>query len=326
MKKSYDISVVIPVLNEQAYIVPLVEGLLSNTSVNAEVLICDGGSTDNTRMLVAELQRKFLTVQLVNNPERYVSHAFNNAYRISTGKYICLLGAHAHYPPNFLDLAFDTLESGVCDAVGGPLIQKGKTSVGKAIAFAMSSKFGVGGTEFRTETKRMYVDSVAFAVYRKSIFEQSGLLDTDLIRNQDDELHYRLNKLGFRILMIPEIACEYYVRDSLSALRKQYFGYGLYKPLVFAKVKQSARLRHLVPPAFACYCLLLPLAFLHWIWLLPLLLYICVIAFISYTAQLPLRSKVYLSLVYPTLHLSYGLGFLLGVNKYLKYTHETNNN
>ncbi|MDZ7648838.1 MAG: hypothetical protein U5K54_17615 [Cytophagales bacterium] len=120
-------------------------------------------------------------------------------------------------------------------SVGGPLIQKGKSEKGKAIAHAMSSKLGVGDTEFRTDSKKQYVDSVAFAMYKREIFDSIGVMDEQLIRNQDDELHYRMNAAGYRILMVPEMQCVYYVRETLRGLFKQYFQYGLFKPFTFSK-------------------------------------------------------------------------------------------
>jgi glycosyltransferase involved in cell wall biosynthesis len=313
-----DISIVIPVLNEVRYIESLVVHLISDMDdLAVEVLICDGGSTDGTQDKVMELSKRYPKVKLLNNPQRYVSFAFNNAYTVAQGKYIGLLGAHALYPKDFLKFAFTALESNDCDVVGGPLIQKGKTDTGKAIAYAMSSKFGVGGTEFRTEKKRMYVDSVAFAIYRKEIFEKAGLLDTELIRNQDDELHYRLNKFGYRILMIPEMTCEYYVRDSLKALWKQYFGYGYYKPLVLKKVKGAVRIRHLVPAAFVLYLVSLPLALISILWCIPVLIYAIIIVGITFQSNLSYTSKMYLPLVFIILHCAYGLGFIKGLLKYL---------
>jgi GT2 family glycosyltransferase len=224
------------------------------------------------------------------------------------------MGAHATYPTKFFKIALEILENNEADAVGGPLIQMGRTWKGSIIAACMSTKWGVGGTEFRTSSKRQYVQSVAFAVYNKNVFEKAGLLDEDLIRNQDDEFHYRLNHLGFRILMVPELACTYYVRESLKGLWKQYYGYGLYKPLVLKKVKSSVRLRHIVPALFVIYWIF---AFVLW-WLWPILcvpgiLYVILNTIFSVkVGKGSLQSMLYAFLVFPTLHFAYGLGFIKG--------------
>ena len=78
----------------------------------------------------------------------------------------------------------------------------------------MMSPFGVGGASFRTSTSKMYVDTVPFAVYKKRVFEELGLYNEKLIRNQDDEFNYRCGSKGYKILMHPDLKTEYYVREN----------------------------------------------------------------------------------------------------------------
>lgn len=308
------LSIIIPLYNEEKYVGPLLDSLLLDDGVEKEIFLTDGGSTDGTISVVQRYQAQYPNIHLVNNEKKYVSFGFNKAFPDVKGKYVTLMGAHALYPPGFFVNGLKYLDAGECDVVGGPLLQEGKTDTGKAIAYAMSSKFGVGGTEFRTMKKKMYVDSVAFAIYKKEIFDKIGLLDEELVRNQDDELHYRMNAAGYRILMVPEMQCVYYVRNSLSSLYSQYYQYGLYKPLVLKKVKQGTRFRHLVPALFCLYICSLPLAFFTCLWLLPLVLYMLLIVFITMCAShLSFRQKCLAMAAFPTLHFSYGFGFLRGL-------------
>ncbi len=309
------LSVLIPIFNEEKYILSLLESLSLALPADSELFLIDGGSTDRTKAKIHQFSPANFNLQIIENPQRYVSHGFNLTYPYSKGKYICLLGAHAEYPANFFKTGISYLEKNECDVVGGPLIQKGKSKTGQAIAYCMSSKFGVGNTEFRTQFKKAYVDSVSFAMYKREIFERLGLLDERLIRNQDDELHYRINAAGLRILMVPEMACVYYVRDSLHSLFIQYFQYGLFKPLVIKKVRKGLRLRHLIPSLFVLYVLTLPLV--HWwpVWVIPLFAYSGVLVFFSFKNPLPLMQKIKCLFSFPTLHISYGLGFLIGLKK-----------
>lgn len=309
------ISIICPVFNEEAYIDNLVTKFLFNDGIEKELFFVDGGSTDGTRQRIAALQQERPHIFLVTNPKRYVSFGFNKAFPLTRGKYIAFLGAHADYPATFFKTGVAYLDANACDAVGGPLQQKGKTGTGTAIAYCMSHRFGVGGTEFRTSARKQYVQSVAFAIYRRTVFEKAGLLDEQLLRNQDDEFHYRLNAHGFRILMVPEMRCTYYVRGSIGKLFSQYFQYGLYKPLVLKKVRSGTRLRHLVPSAFMLYFLSLPAAVCWLWWLVPLGLYLLLDVFFSFYNPLRIPQKLKCLIVFPALHISYGLGFLFGMLK-----------
>ncbi len=307
------LSVIIPTLNEKAHIKKLFNTIENNDPIDKEIIIADGGSEDGTVEQIAMLEKKHKNLHLIHNPARYVSHGFNKAYQVASGQYISLVGAHAEYPPRYFSTCIQAIASGECDVAGGFLSQQGKTPMGKAIAQAMSSRFGVGDTPFRTSRKRMYVDSVAFAIYDRKVFEACGLLDEELVRNQDDEFHYRLNRAGFRILMLPELEVVYYVRDSLGKLFSQYYQYGYYKPLVIRKVSTGLRLRHLIPSIFTLYLLSLPLAFVWPLWLLPLAAYLGLAVLFSLRTQAPLHVRLRMLLVFPVLHIAYGTGFLMGL-------------
>lgn len=318
---SIRISVLVPVLNEVNHIDELITSLLDEDIIGqCEFLLIDGGSTDGTLEKIEVWKRRYPFIQRIDNPQRFVSFGFNKALKHSIGRYIAFLGAHAEYPSGFLKNGAQYLETNQCDAVGGPLVQKARTPRGQGIALAMSSKLGVGNTEFRTSTAKRFVDSVAFAIYKREIFNQIGLLDEELIRNQDDEFHYRMNASGYKILMVPEMQCVYYVRESLSGLFSQYFNYGLFKPLVLKKVKAGIRLRHLVPTCFVLYLLLiLPSIVLLGLYsVTPLILYTALVFFESVANKLSVQSKVAAFLAFPALHVSYGLGFLLGFRKIYK--------
>jgi succinoglycan biosynthesis protein ExoA len=313
-----DISVLIPVLNERNHIDALLAGLIhENQSCSIDFFLIDGGSTDGTLEKIEEWQKQNAGIYLINNPERYANFAFNAAYPHTKGKYLAFIGAHAEYPNDFLKTGKQYLDANECDLVGGPLIQKGKSEKGKAIAYAMSSKMGVGDTEFRTDSKKQYVDSVAFAMYKREIFDAIGIMDEQLIRNQDDELHYRMNAAGYRILMVPEMKCVYYVRETLKGLSKQYFQYGLFKPLVLRKVKSGIRLRHIVPTCFVLY-----LMWILFLWqyvgvvsLVPLFLYVLLILYVAFSSKMRIGTRLFMCTVFPTLHISYGVGFFLGLSK-----------
>ena len=308
-----ELSVICPTYNEIDFIDALIDNLCFNDGLEKEILIVDGGSVDGTIEKVKLLMNKYSSLKLLKNPFRTSTHAFNIGYKFSTGKFIAFVGAHANYDKNYFTSGLDCLRRNECDVVGGPLNQKGKSLTGKAIALVMSSKLGVGNTEFRTENKKMMVDSVAFAIYKREIIEQCGLMDESLPVNQDDEFHYRVKSKGYRIMMIPEMSSTYYVRDSFVKLFRQYFRYGLYKPAVLKKVSGSVRLRHLMPSLFTIYLLSLPLMILIPIWILPLLLYFLLILARSLSFNEIMKIRLLSIPVFPLIHLSYGSGFLLGL-------------
>jgi GT2 family glycosyltransferase len=160
------------------------------------------------------------------------------------------LDGHTRVAPDFLSANVQALQESGADAVGGLIETRGHGAVGRAIALAMSSRFGVGDTAFRDENAgEQWTDSVPYAAYRRDVFERIGVLAEDMDRGEDDEFNYRLRQAGGKILLSPSIRSTYYCRSSYGELARQYWGYGLAKAKVLQRHSGRLRPRHLVPSA-----------------------------------------------------------------------------
>ena len=142
-----------------------------------EIFVVDGGSSDGTVDIVKKLCNKIPELKLIHNKKKYVSHGFNIAYKLSKGSYISLIGAHTKYPKDYFKIALSILESNQSDVVGGYIDHVGDDMIGDSIACCMSSRFGVGDSQFRVSKERKFVDTVPFAVYRRDVINKTGLLN-----------------------------------------------------------------------------------------------------------------------------------------------------
>lgn len=98
------ISVVMPALNEEDYILSALESITDmNENTDYEVLVIDGGSTDRTRQLVEGFGATNPRIKLIDNPKRLQSAAVNLAARIAApeARVIVRADCHADYPPRF---------------------------------------------------------------------------------------------------------------------------------------------------------------------------------------------------------------------------------
>lgn len=314
------ISVILPCRNEEHSISKVLEFFISAKPENKELIIADGASTDNTREIVAKYSANHPEISLIENPKRFVPFALNECIRKSTGEYIIRLDAHTEYAPDYFTKIVETFEKTGAEIVGGPMRAKGSTPFQRAVAVCTSTSFGVGDSQFHDETAEGYTDSVYLGAWRKKIFETTGLFDEAMLRNQDDEFHYRAKSKGMKIYLNPEIKSWYYPRSNIRTLMKQYFQYGLFKPLVLRKVRSEIKLRHLIPSAFLLYLILIPLFFIFtgWIAFFPLMLYAACDLLFSFSRQNGFSEKLNSLIIYPALHLSYGSGFLLGLSDALR--------
>jgi GT2 family glycosyltransferase len=157
------------------------------------------------------------------------------------------MDAHATCPPHYISTLVRYLHSSGADNVGG-LCRTYPANEGGAVAAALSHPFGVGSSYFRIGTVApRWVDTVPFGCYRRDVFDRIGTFDEELTRNQDDEFNMRLLRAGGKILLIPDVVCDYVARRSLRKLWAMMYQYGLFKPLVVRKIQGVLTLYHIVP-------------------------------------------------------------------------------
>ncbi|MCH2199187.1 MAG: glycosyltransferase family 2 protein [Flavobacteriales bacterium] len=250
------VAIVIPCLNEKAYIGRCIESILDQDYAEGsiDVFIADGMSDDGTREIIGSYSKEHPNVHLVDNPIKHTPVALNLGIKASTSDVVIILGAHAELYENFVSKNIEALEVHPdAGCVGGVIENVNENETAAIIGRAMASPFGVGNARFRTGGKAAYVDTVAFGAYRKEVFEQIGLFDEELVRNQDDEFNYRLTSSGSKVWFDPKIRSKYYVRSSYSKLFKQYRQYGYWKVYVNKKHGAVTSIRQLIPFFFVAF-------------------------------------------------------------------------
>jgi len=324
------ISVVIPTYNEEKYIEQCIDSLLKQDypAENTEILIVDGRSSDRTREIVKSYSEKYPFIKLLDNPHRIVPFAMNAGIENACGEYVIRLDAHAAYPPDYFSALVKYAQKYNTDNIGGVCITdvKNKTNKSWAIKTVLSHKFGVGNATFRTgASKPKIVDTVPFGCFKRDVFERFGKYDERLVRNQDIELNKRIAKGGGKIMLIPEITCTYFARETFSGLAKNNYKNGFWNILTvyYTKNFQSLSLRHFIPLLFV-FSLILPILLsvfyfnLIWLALLSLALYTFALLIISVSISRHRVWKVFfLFPAFMLLHLSYGIGSIAGIFKIL---------
>lgn len=312
------ISVVIPCRNEVAMIEACLEALLAGSWQELEILVVDGMSDDGTRELLNRLQTQDARIRICDNPARFTPIAFNIGIREARGEYIQIVGARQILAADYLRSCFEILQRDPQIAcVGGIIYHKASNPTSEVIAAAMTSPFGVGAGNFRVLQHEAEVDTVSTPMYPRRIFEQIGLFDEALVRNQDDELNYRVLKAGYKIIFTPNTSLDYYVRASFSQLWRQYFQYGYWKTYVNRKHGAVTTMRQVVPALFVVGLVLGALLSLIWpllwlVYLAVLLLYGALGVWSAFKKGLAHQSLQMLKALL-TLHLAYGLGYLEGL-------------
>lgn len=244
------VTVVIPARNEERFIGSCLDSILSQTLTDLQVIVVDGDSTDRTATIVRQYRDRDPRVELVHNPQRIVPTGLNLALATARAEWLVRVDAHATVPPDYVRLAVEHLRSGRWGGVGGRKDGVGVTAAGRAIAAAMASRFGVGGSTYHHGTQPTEVEHIPFGAYPVELARALGGWDEQLAVNQDFEFDHRVGEAGHQLLFDPALVIQWHCRQSVSDLFWQYHRYGRGKVAVMALHPESVRLRHLIPPAF----------------------------------------------------------------------------
>jgi len=256
---SRDVLVVIPCLNEESTIAPILDKVLADDpDERCLVVVSDGGSKDLTRSIVRHYAARYPDrVALVDNRKKIQSAATNLAARVfGAGKrWMVRLDAHAVYPKDYVWRLIDAAQAEGADSVVVPMRTEGRTCLQRGAAAAQNSRLGTGGSPHRHPGSSHWVDHGHHALFRLDRFCSVGGYDETFTHNEDAEYDYRLAREGGRIWLQGDLAITYFPRQTLKALYRQYFAYGAGRARTVHRHKTGLRLRQrlplLVPPAVA---------------------------------------------------------------------------
>lgn len=315
------VSVVIPMRNEAAHIGRCIDSVLAQDypAEDLEIVVVDGDSDDGS----AEVLRSYASrIQVLSNPRRIVPTAMNAGIRAARGSVVARVDAHTVLAPDYIRVGVETLRATGADNVGGPMHAVGGGRWGCAVAQAMASRFGIGAY-FHFASSDREVDTVYMGMYTRAALERIGLFDEELVRNQDDELNYRLRKQGGRIFLTTRMRSHYQNRQSLKTLARQFFQYGLWKVRVLQKHPRQMSLRQFVPPLFVLVLIVTGLLAPWFVpaarmWLAIVVAYggAVATAAVMATPDHGPGDVLRVMATFATMHLSWGAGFLVGLLRF----------
>jgi len=323
------VTLVVAMRNEESNIGACLESIAAQDYPpdRLEVLVLDGGSTDRSREIAEERIGARPGWQLIANPRISQAAGWNIGIDRATGDVIGIVGAHSELAPDYVRAAVETLERTGAEMVGGPVRARSSGLVGRAVATATSSRFGVGGATFHYADRESDVDTVYMGVSRRETYRRFRF-DEEMVRNQDDELSYRLLDAGARIVVNPAIRSSYRNRATLGSLWRQYFAYGFWKVRVAQKHPRQVRPRQLIPPIFVGSLAGSVALWLAWPPGRVLFTSVAgsyILANLAASAWVGRRNPpttVVLPAVFAVLHIGYGLGFLAGLVRFRDRWHE----
>ncbi|MBE6583912.1 MAG: glycosyltransferase family 2 protein [Ruminococcaceae bacterium] len=321
MSSEITVSVIVPIYNEEKHIDGLISSLAGQSfpKEKSEWIFLDGMSTDNTVEIINNyIEGGEYPIVLLPNEKRKAPYALNLGIEAAKGSYIIRLDAHADYYPDYIEKCVYYLENTDADNVGGMAETSAEGLIGLSISKMLSTKFGVGGSDFRTGNGNRYADTVPFGAFRREVFDRVGLFNTELIRSEDNDMNARIRESGGKIWLAEDIRFKYFCRDTIGGILKMGFMNGNALFHTIRKNPKAMSVRHFIPFVFVLSLIVMPiisafLPFFWWAFAAEMALYMLLNVYFSFIKIKPTKCGLITIWLYPAFHVVYGIGSLLGL-------------
>jgi GT2 family glycosyltransferase len=325
------VTVVVPVRNEARSLEQTLRGLLTQNfpSSDFEVIVADGGSTDETVPIVRRLQAEFSNLELLFNPRRLSSAARNLAVRHMIGDYAVIVDGHCNITDrDYLRHVVEAFEASGADCLGRPqpLNAPNPTSFQQAVSLARQSRLGHNpDSDIYSEVAKFVEPQNTAVAYSRKVFERIGLFDPAFDACEDVEFNQRVFEAGFQCYFTPKLKVLYHPRSNWSALFYQLGRYGSGRARLAVKNLRSLTLPALVPPFWLVWLAVAPLLALlvpplGWLFLGSLICYTLVLfgagLWLGRGQTLGVIARI--PAVFVAIHAGFGWGFWKEIAKQMR--------
>lgn len=254
------ISIIIPTLNEEKNLPRLLSSLhlLDYPQKNLEIIIVDGGSTDQTVVIAQKFGARVL-----NNPLKIRGAGCKIGIEKARHSLVAFTDADCVVPKNWLSKLSQYFDRPEIAAVGGPNITpKNETISGRAVGEVLKmlttpgARYGYTGNQI----VEIYHNPGCNVLYQKRAILKVGNFNRRLLTCEDEELDFRLRVANYKLLFTPQVVVEHYRRLTYRKIFVQAHRFGIGRMQAIRLHPKMARWFHFVPALVIISLVGLPLA------------------------------------------------------------------
>jgi GT2 family glycosyltransferase len=224
------ISIIVAVYNCEAHIATCLTSLLNQDypREKLEIIIADNGSTDKTKDLILQ----FPVTYVLENTVQSSYAARNTGARQATGEGLAFFDADQEADPSWLRQLINGWQDPQYGAFAGKYIPMGQDT-------NLAGKYWhqQEASQFRTEFADHEIPKLGGGntLIRRSVFEELGGFDSQMISWGDFDFSYRLKKKGYRVKYNAAALVKHFERTTVKKLLKREYRIGFGKSSFLAK-------------------------------------------------------------------------------------------
>lgn len=221
------ISVVMPVYNESVNIVDALNALYRNSVLPDEVIVIDGGSTDNTVQLIKE---KFPQVIVFNNPRKNAAAGRNVGINVAQGDIIAFTDGDCIVDDYWIENILKAFENNNIDGLGGKvLIAEPINHIEEFwgnLAWKLIMNFGDEPYNVDKCTLNDAFVTANCAYKRELLFKLEGFSNWFANNAEDVDFCWRAIKSGAKLMYTPDVQIHAHNVTTIKDVAKKSFRNG----------------------------------------------------------------------------------------------------
>lgn len=211
-------TVVATTFNDSKEIKEYLKSICNQTFPPKEIIIADGGSSDDTVLICTEFDAGEKTrITVLNDGRLNISQGYNLAIRNTTTEYVGVTGIGNYYAPDYFEklLSYVPEYDVVYSTVRGYDVNKYAKTYNRTF---LNGDYG----------QRISIATNHGVLLRKSIFDHLGYFYERFIYAGEDAEFYQLVKdAGYSTLIVPNANCLWYTPKNRKEFLKQIKNYAI---------------------------------------------------------------------------------------------------
>lgn len=253
MTKKVNVSIVIPVYNEEAILPACLEAIAKQTVRPKEVIVVDNNSTDNS-VLIA---KRFPFVKVIHEKRQGVIFARDTGFNAVRGDVIGRIDADTLLAPNWVEMVQHIMSDSSVDAVTGrvtyhdiawgPLMNYIDLGIRSYLARVLGDEVAMQGANMAMRRR-------TWLIVRNAVCRTGGM-------HEDLDLTVHTTASGYRVIFDKSMVVSLGYRQLESSYKK-FSHYVMLTPKTYA-IHGLHSQRHMYPFCYLALACFLPLKILH---------------------------------------------------------------
>lgn len=292
-----------------------------------EILCVDNNSTDGTQEVISNYCEQWENVRLIVNPIRGIAGSRNIGIKNASYDLVAFTDSDCVAPNNWLNKLIDGFETYYAKdrsvaAVGSSNIPPDdQGTLYETLTVFLNTFLGshgsVQGKRFAEDCYVPHIPTVNVLYDRQKITKVNGFDVTLGNIGEDQDLSYRLEENGFKLVYLRDCAVVHKLRPTIKSWLKNMFTYGKGRTWLMRKHPDKIQLILLAPALLVTFLPLAVLSMFSPLFLLPLMYFLFIFLISIYECQKVNKLKLVFNLfiLYCGTHLAYGSGQWYGLFK-----------